>query len=112
MTSLQHRVLASYVAIFLLSKQLKYPVPGKLVDIIENNLFGVLALMFGTAWGATQDAKSSVIAIIIYAASISIFHKKDKNKKYNTFGDFLKEKKNNEEYEDISEKNTVENTRH
>ncbi len=107
MVSLQTRVIVSYVSIFLLSKQLKYPVPGKLVDLIENNLVGVLTLMFGTAWAATQDIKSSMIGIVIYAASISIFHKKDPNKKYNTFSDYLKKDKEPKEHTDDSKESKI-----
>lgn len=87
--SISHRIIASYVAIFLLSRQLKYPIPDKLVHILENSIFGVFALMFGASWAATQDSYSCLIAIVIYAITVSLFHEKDTDRKYSTFEEYI-----------------------
>lgn len=92
-TSISHRIIASYVAIFLLSRELNYPIPDKLVRVLENSMFGAFALMFGASWAATQDSYSCLIAIVIYAISVSVFHEKNPDRKYGTFEEYITSKK-------------------
>jgi hypothetical protein len=78
------KIIAAYVAIYLLAQTLDLPVPYpyQLKKLAQSQI-AIGILLFGTAYGATGDSVACSVALGLFIVSIVLFHKRE--------DDFIKE---------------------
>jgi hypothetical protein len=80
-SSFSIKVLVSFATILVLVKSLNLPIPNRFDEIMYNPYF-VCALLFSSAWGATQDVSASCTGVFLYVCSIMLFYDKRYDKAF------------------------------
>ena len=70
------KIIAAYVAIYLLAQTLDLPVPYQLKKLAQSQI-AIGILLFGAAYGATGDSVACSVALGLFVVSIVLFHKRE-----------------------------------